>query len=217
MDHYHGKITLDDAKELLHIAMNNGRFEYYLERDHGIRTDQHSPALIQMREQTNRPGGLRDILLENGDAICGSGNFTKLREDVYTRKNYASTLTIYTDGARPNDSEKAKRTLFALMLHTIERRVMRVCVDVALEMKLVPFSSVFDGLQLIHPRVTTGLANSKRTTGSATTACFPSSTLMSISCRLLMSPPFLNPFRCFANSYPVCLTFVCVAVRSPFT
>lgn len=62
--HYAGRITVDDAKELLHIAMNNGNFEWYLERDHGIRTTDHAPTLIQMREQTNQPGGLRDLFLD---------------------------------------------------------------------------------------------------------------------------------------------------------
>jgi len=150
---YAYKITVDDAKELLHIAMNNGRFEWYLERDFGIRTTEHAPELVQMREQTNGPNGLRDLFLANGDAVFGPGNYTKLRDDVYTRKHYATTETIYTDGALPDDPEKAKRTLFALGLHTIERSVMRVCMKVATEMKLVPFSSIHDGMQIIHPRV----------------------------------------------------------------
>ena len=47
--HYQGKIDLDDAKKMVHIAMNQGSFEWYLQKDHGVVTREHATALIQMR------------------------------------------------------------------------------------------------------------------------------------------------------------------------
>ena len=39
-----------------------------------------------------------------------------------------------------------------ILQHSIERQVVKECVIVAQEMRLIVFSSVFDGIQLIHPQ-----------------------------------------------------------------
>ena len=146
--HYQGKIDLDDAKEMILIAMNQGSFEWYLQKDHGVVTREHATALLQFRKQTLR---VRELFLQNGDTIFGTGNFETLRKDIYTNKKYLPDSQIYTAAVLLDDNEKGKRSLFAIGLHTIERKILRLCIDVAREMELVPFSSIFDGLQLIHP------------------------------------------------------------------
>lgn len=150
-EHYNGRLTLDDAKEMINIAMNQGQFEFYLQRDHGVvATTCHSAKLLHIRSQSRH---VRKLFLENGDAIIGSkAAFEKLKEDVCTKKEYLRDAALYSCGDHLCDTEKFQRTMFALILHTIERKVMKVCVAVAQRMRLVVYSSIFDGLQLVHPQ-----------------------------------------------------------------
>lgn len=147
--HYCNRITLEDAKEMINIAMNNGRFEWYLQRDHGIVSTDHSSKLVEMRRQTLH---VRGLFQKSGSEIFGTA-FSELTADVYKNKAYASDNVIYTSGALPDDDEKSARTMFSLGLHTIERKIMRVCTRVAQAMRLIIFSSIFDGLQILHPAV----------------------------------------------------------------
>ena len=139
--HYGGRLSVDDAKEMINIATNNGKFEWYLQRDHGIRTEAHSPTLINMRKETLH---VRDnIFLPHGDAIFGMGNYATLKTQVFKQRAFSPDAALYTAGSLVGDEEKGKRTMFALGLHTIERKVMRVCVETAREMDLVTYSSIF--------------------------------------------------------------------------
>jgi len=144
---YNNRITIDDAKELLNIAYFNGNFEYYLRRDHGIVVSTHSAHLINYRTESLR---VRNIFEARGGEIVGVGTFRRLKESIETKGQ--TTLDIYVCGSLPNMTEKRSRSLFAILQHSIERQVVKECVIVAQEMRLIVFSSVFDGIQLIHPQ-----------------------------------------------------------------
>eukprot|EP00966_Prymnesium_polylepis_P259013 5982508-Prymnesium_polylepis.1 len=130
--------------------MNQGKFEFYLQRDHGIVTECHSEKLLKIRRESLH---VRQLFLESGHTIFGGAGFEKLKHDVSTKKAHANDDALYSAGAMLDEAEKCQRTLFAIGLHTIERKVMKVCAEAACSMELTVYSSVFDGLQLIHPRV----------------------------------------------------------------
>eukprot|EP00966_Prymnesium_polylepis_P327936 7383759-Prymnesium_polylepis.1 len=148
--HYNGRLTLDDVKEMINIAMNQGKFEFYMQRDHGIVTECQSEKLLKIRRESLHA---RQLFQESSHAIFGGEAFEKLKQDVSTKKAYANDDALYSAGAMLDEAEKYHRTMFAIGLHTIERKVMKICAAMACSMELTVFSSVFDGLQVVHPRV----------------------------------------------------------------